>query len=176
MCAAQVRSSDQPQCRLWKASWVLGPKRRSKCKFISLLRRRRVWKYMSLDTILSSFSRSAAQGVSFEIPFDKESTNQKSPDRGMTRSVSTEGFGFKMPHGTRGIKRNLSFQPINGKNMGIEEEGCPDSLSGNHNGRLNGSGPPSIEEALEIIPQLREEAPEPQGPCAQWRLLSSPSE
>ncbi len=106
---------------------------------------------MSLDTILSSFSRSVAQGVSFEIPFDKESTNQKSPDRGMTRSVSTEGFGFKMPHGTRGIKRNLSFQPINGKNMGIEEEGCPDSLSGNHNGRLNGSGPPSIEEALEII-------------------------
>ncbi len=69
----------------------------------------------------------------------------------MTRSVSTEGFGFKMPQGTRGIKRNLSFQPVNGKNMDIEEEGCPDSLSGNHNGRLNGSGPPSIEEALEII-------------------------
>uniref|UniRef100_A0A672K6N4 Calponin-homology (CH) domain-containing protein n=1 Tax=Sinocyclocheilus grahami TaxID=75366 RepID=A0A672K6N4_SINGR len=95
--------------------------------------------------------KSAAQGVSFEIPFDKESTNQTPTGRGMTRSVSTEGFGFKIPHGTRGIKRNLSFQPVNGKNMGIEEEGCPDSLSGNHNGRLNGSGPPSIEEALEII-------------------------
>ncbi|KAI2650348.1 Calmodulin-regulated spectrin-associated protein 2 [Labeo rohita] len=95
--------------------------------------------------------KSAAQGVSFEIPFDKESTNQTPTGRGMTRSVSTEGFGFKMPHGTRGIKRNLSFQPVNGKNMGIEEEGCPDSLSGNQNGRLNGSGPPSIEEALEII-------------------------
>ncbi len=151
MCAVQVRSSDQPQCHLWKASWVLGPKRRSKCKFISLLRIFQVWNYMLLDTILSSFSRSAAQGVSFEIPFDKESTNQTPPGRGMTRSVSTEGFGFKMPHGTRGIKRNLSFQPVNGKNMGIEEEGCPDSLSGKHNGRLNGSGPPSIEEALEII-------------------------
>ncbi|XP_016380368.1 calmodulin-regulated spectrin-associated protein 2-like isoform X4 [Sinocyclocheilus rhinocerous] len=95
--------------------------------------------------------KSAAQGVSFEIPFDKESTNQTPTGRGMTRSVSTEGFGFKIPHGTRGIKRNLSFQPVNGKNMGIEEECCPDSLSGNHNGRLNGSGPPSIEEALEII-------------------------
>uniref|UniRef100_A0A8C1ZUG1 Calmodulin regulated spectrin-associated protein family, member 2a n=1 Tax=Cyprinus carpio TaxID=7962 RepID=A0A8C1ZUG1_CYPCA len=95
--------------------------------------------------------KSPAQGVSFEIPFDKESTNQTPTGRGMTRSVSNEGFGFKMPHGTRGIKRNLSFQPVNGKNMGIEEEGCPDSLSGNHNGRLNGSGPPSIEEALEII-------------------------
>lgn len=98
--------------------------------------------------------RSPAQGVSFEIPFDKENISQTptSTGRGMTRSVSTEGFGFKMAHGPRGIKRNLSFQPVNGKNMGIEEEdGCPDSLSGNHNGRLNGSGPPSIEEALEII-------------------------
>ncbi|XP_043079023.1 calmodulin-regulated spectrin-associated protein 2a isoform X5 [Puntigrus tetrazona] len=95
--------------------------------------------------------KSAAQGVSFEIPFDEESTNQTPTGRGMTRSVSTEGFGLKMPYGTRGIKRNLSFQPVNGKNMGIEEEGCPDSLSGNHNSRLNGSGPPSIEEALEII-------------------------
>uniref|UniRef100_A0A671PG57 Calmodulin-regulated spectrin-associated protein 2-like n=1 Tax=Sinocyclocheilus anshuiensis TaxID=1608454 RepID=A0A671PG57_9TELE len=95
--------------------------------------------------------KSAAQGVFFEIPLDKESTNQTPTGRGMTRSVSTEGFGFKMPHGTRGIKRNLSFQPVNGKNMGIDEDVCPDSLSGNHNGRLNGSGPPSIKEALEII-------------------------
>ncbi|XP_057181579.1 calmodulin-regulated spectrin-associated protein 2a isoform X2 [Triplophysa rosa] len=98
--------------------------------------------------------RSPAQGVSFEIPFDKENISQTptSTGRGMTRSVSTEGFGFKMAHGASGIKRNLSFQPVNGKNMGIEEEeSCPDGLSGNHNSRLNGSGPPSIEEALEII-------------------------
>lgn len=95
--------------------------------------------------------KSPAQGVSFEIPFDEDSNNKTTTGRGMTRSVSTEGFGFKMPHGTRGIKRNLSFQPVNGKNMGIEEEGCPDTLSENHNSRLNGSGPPSIEEALEII-------------------------
>lgn len=100
---------------------------------------------------MSYFLRSPAQGVSFEIPFDEGSNNQTSTGRGMTRSVSTEGFGFKMPHGTRGIKRNLSFQPVNGKNMGIEEEGCPDTLSENHNSRINGSGPPSIEEALEII-------------------------
>ncbi|XP_056303371.1 calmodulin-regulated spectrin-associated protein 2a isoform X2 [Danio aesculapii] len=95
--------------------------------------------------------KSPAQGVSFEIPFDEHSNNQTPTGRGMTRSVSTEGFGFKMPHGTRGIKRNLSFQPVNGKNMGIEEEGCPDALSENHKTGLNGSGPPSIEEALEII-------------------------
>ncbi|XP_067272146.1 calmodulin-regulated spectrin-associated protein 2a isoform X7 [Pseudorasbora parva] len=107
--------------------------------------------------------KSAAQGVSFEIPFDKECTNQTPAGRGMTRSASTEGFGFKMPHGTRGIKRNLSFQPVNGKNMGIEEEGCPDSQSGNHNSRLNGSGPPSIEEALEIIHNSKKQ---PQSPRA----------
>nr|XP_055073771.1 calmodulin-regulated spectrin-associated protein 2a isoform X1 [Misgurnus anguillicaudatus] len=96
--------------------------------------------------------KSAPQGVSFEIPLDRDSTSEMptSTGRGMTRSASTEGF--KMAHGTRGIKRNLSFQPVNGKNIGIEEEdGCPDSLTGNLNGRLNGSGPPSIEEALEII-------------------------
>ncbi|XP_056614956.1 calmodulin-regulated spectrin-associated protein 2a isoform X3 [Triplophysa dalaica] len=105
--------------------------------------------------------RSPAQGVSFEIPFDKENITQTSTStgRGMTRSVSTEGFGFKMAHGTSGIKRNLSFQPVNGKNMGIEEEeSCPEGLSGNHNSRLNGSGPPSIEEALEIIHNSEKES------------------
>lgn len=99
--------------------------------------------------------------MSFEIPFDKENISQTptATGRGMTRSVSTEGFGFKMTHGTRGIKRNLSFQPVNGKNMGIEEEdGCPDGLSGNVTGRLNGSGPPSIEEALEIIHNSEKES------------------
>ncbi|XP_056092799.1 calmodulin-regulated spectrin-associated protein 2a [Rhinichthys klamathensis goyatoka] len=110
--------------------------------------------------------KSAAQGVSFEIPFDKERTNQTPTGRGMTRSASTEGFGFKMPHGTRGIKRNLSFQPINGKNMGIEEEVCPDSQSGNHNSRLNGSGPPSIEEALEIIHNSEKQSQNPRAHAA----------
>ncbi|XP_048039061.1 calmodulin-regulated spectrin-associated protein 2a isoform X2 [Megalobrama amblycephala] len=105
--------------------------------------------------------KSATQGVSFEIPFDKECTNQTPTGRGMTRSASTEGFGFKVPHGTRGIKRNLSFQPINGKNMGIEEEGCPDSQPQNLNSRLNGSGPPSIEEALEIIHNSEKQSQSP---------------
>ncbi|KAG1939673.1 calmodulin-regulated spectrin-associated protein 2a isoform X2 [Pimephales promelas] len=110
--------------------------------------------------------KSAAQGVSFEIPFDKERTNQTPTGRGMTRSASTEGFGFKMPHGTRGIKRNLSFQPINGKNMGIEEEVCPDGQSGNLNSRLNGSGPPSIEEALEIIHNSEKQSQSPRAQAA----------
>lgn len=98
----------------------------------------------------STVFRSAAQGVSFDIPFDKED-NSHTPaplTRGMTRSVSTEGFGFKV---SKGMKRNLSFQPVDGQNVGIEEEGCPDSLAGVQHNRVNGTAPPSIEEALEII-------------------------
>ncbi|XP_051550046.1 calmodulin-regulated spectrin-associated protein 2-like isoform X2 [Myxocyprinus asiaticus] len=112
--------------------------------------------------------RSASQGVSFEIPFDKESTSQTPPStcKGMTRSASTEGFGFKVAHGTRGIKRNLSFQPVNGKNMGIEEEGSPENLIGQHNGRLIGSGPPSIEEALEIIHNSEKKSQSPRAHTA----------
>ncbi|KAM9460933.1 calmodulin-regulated spectrin-associated protein 2a isoform 2-T2 [Clarias gariepinus] len=94
--------------------------------------------------------RSGTQGVSFDIPFDKDSTSQATtqPKRGMTRSVSTEGFGLKV---AKGMKRNLSFQPVNGQNIGIEEEGCPDTLVGIQHGGLNGMAQSSIEEALEII-------------------------
>uniref|UniRef100_A0A8B9KDI3 Calmodulin regulated spectrin-associated protein family, member 2a n=1 Tax=Astyanax mexicanus TaxID=7994 RepID=A0A8B9KDI3_ASTMX len=94
--------------------------------------------------------RSAAQGVSFDIPFDKEDTSHTPAPvtRGMTRSMSTEGFGFKL---AKGMKRNLSFQPVDCQNIGIEEEGCPDSLAGAQHGHVNGTTPPSIEEALEII-------------------------
>ncbi|XP_060797752.1 calmodulin-regulated spectrin-associated protein 2a isoform X2 [Neoarius graeffei] len=94
--------------------------------------------------------RSGTQGVSFDIPFDKDNTNQTltQPKWGMTRSVSTEGFGLKV---AKGMKRNLSFQPVNGQNIGIEEEGCPDTLVGIQHGGLNGTAQGSIEETLEII-------------------------
>uniref|UniRef100_A0A4W5Q7M8 Calmodulin regulated spectrin-associated protein family, member 2a n=1 Tax=Hucho hucho TaxID=62062 RepID=A0A4W5Q7M8_9TELE len=111
--------------------------------------------------------RSGPYGVSFDIPFDKEDTTQTSTPhgRGMTRSTSTEGF--KVHQMPRGMKRNLSFQPINGQGMGIEEEGSPDSLAGpdlprqpgrpqpNGSSALDGHGKgaaiPSMEEALQII-------------------------
>ncbi|XP_053490067.1 calmodulin-regulated spectrin-associated protein 2a isoform X2 [Ictalurus furcatus] len=94
--------------------------------------------------------RSGTQGVSFDIPLDKGDTTQTitQPRLGMTRSVSTEGFGLKV---AKGMKRNLSFQPVIGQNIGIEEEGCADTLVGIHHGGLNGTAPSSIEEALEII-------------------------
>ncbi|XP_029355903.1 calmodulin-regulated spectrin-associated protein 2a [Echeneis naucrates] len=106
--------------------------------------------------------RSGPYGVSFDIPFDKEdSAPAPLPStRGMVRSVSTDdGSGFKVHHLPRGMKRNLSFQPVNGQSVGIEEEGCPDSLAGMEPGRRafsNGHGSvmattPSMEEALQII-------------------------
>ncbi|KAG5276239.1 hypothetical protein AALO_G00129600 [Alosa alosa] len=119
--------------------------------------------------------RAATHGVSFDIPFDKDEPGEvpSVPSKGMTRSASTEGLGFKVHHMPRGLKRNLSFQPVNGTSMGIEEEGCPDSLAGMEpdrrqrtphprmhlsssnglplDGHGNGTATPSIEEALEII-------------------------
>ncbi len=100
--------------------------------------------------------------MSFDIPFDKEDSapTPLSSTRGMVRSVSTDdGSGFKVQHLPRGMKRNLSFQPVNGQSVGIEEEGCPDSLAGMEPGRQaypNGHGSvmattPSMEEALQII-------------------------
>lgn len=88
--------------------------------------------------------------MSFDIPLDKDNTNQTliQPKQSMTRSVSTEGFGLKV---AKGMKRNLSFQPVNGQNIGIEEEGCPDTLVGTQYGGLNGTAQSSIEETLEII-------------------------
>lgn len=106
--------------------------------------------------------RSGPYGVSFDIPFDKEDSNTVAlpSTRGMVRSVSTDdGSGFKVQHLPRGMKRNLSFQPVNSRSVGIEEEGCPDSLAGMETVRRsfpNGHGSvmattPSMEEALQII-------------------------
>ncbi|KAM7409581.1 hypothetical protein PAMA_001188 [Pampus argenteus] len=106
--------------------------------------------------------RSGPYGVSFDIPFEKEDSapGPFSSTRGMVRSISTDdGSGFKVHHLPRGMKRNLSFQPVNGQSIGIEEEGCPDSLAGMEPDRQafpNGHGSvmvtaPSMEEALQII-------------------------
>uniref|UniRef100_A0AAX7UJ49 Calmodulin regulated spectrin-associated protein family, member 2a n=1 Tax=Astatotilapia calliptera TaxID=8154 RepID=A0AAX7UJ49_ASTCA len=106
--------------------------------------------------------RSGPYGVSFDIPFDKEESAPATvpSTRGMVRSVSTDdGSGFKVLHMPRGMKRNLSFQPVNGQSVGIEEEGCPDSLAGmepSKQGYSNGhrgvtETTPSTEEALQII-------------------------
>ncbi|KAK9980085.1 hypothetical protein ABG768_013482 [Culter alburnus] len=114
--------------------------------------------------------RSSAHGISFEIPLD-DSTSSSSR-RGLSRSASTEGLCFKVHHATRGMRRNLSFQPVNGNaHSKIHEEDDEKSNRqisrhrlGNYTGYSNGvsadnlSPPydpqpntPSIEEALKII-------------------------
>ncbi|KAL1023326.1 hypothetical protein UPYG_G00039280 [Umbra pygmaea] len=87
--------------------------------------------------------RSGPYGVSFDIPFDNDDTTPTSiaSCHGMTRSASTEGI--KAHHMPRGMKKNLSFQPINGQGSGIEEEGCPDRLAGPDLPKLTGRPQPS---------------------------------
>ncbi|KAL2097069.1 hypothetical protein ACEWY4_006276 [Coilia grayii] len=117
--------------------------------------------------------RSSAHGISFEIPFDDEVTPVQpgSSGRGMARSASTEGLGFKVHHANRNMRRNLSFQPINGQEGYIQEEDSDEFAEASRRaGRArtrsdakysNGLLPedhsqplpstPSIEEALKII-------------------------
>uniref|UniRef100_A0A8C2KD45 Calmodulin regulated spectrin-associated protein family, member 2b n=1 Tax=Cyprinus carpio TaxID=7962 RepID=A0A8C2KD45_CYPCA len=114
--------------------------------------------------------RSSAHGISFEIPLDDSMSS--SSGRGLSRSASTEGLGFKVHHAARGMRKNLSFQPVNGNaHSKIREEDDEESNRhisrhrlGSYTGYSNGvsadnpSPPydaqpntPSIEEALKII-------------------------
>ncbi|XP_072220073.1 calmodulin-regulated spectrin-associated protein 2 isoform X2 [Leuresthes tenuis] len=123
---------------------------------------------------------SSSRGISFEIPLDGDPTLPpcEAPSlRGMTRSASSDGLGFKVHYASRGGIN------VNGQNRHIPEEDedftshkplgrnntfslknqsrysngvLPDSSSptkhhGNHSGDISPSTPPSIEEALKII-------------------------
>uniref|UniRef100_A0AAY5EKH6 CKK domain-containing protein n=1 Tax=Electrophorus electricus TaxID=8005 RepID=A0AAY5EKH6_ELEEL len=74
--------------------------------------------------------RSASSGISFEIPLDDPVSG--SVDHGLSRSASSDGLGFKVHHAARGIRKNLSFQPVNGCTNGVLLK-------------------PTMEEALKII-------------------------
>lgn len=99
--------------------------------------------------------RSSAHGISFDIPFGRDDMAPMAVGRGMSRSASTDGLGHRFTHAPRNMRRNLSFQPVNGQSRrGIEEE------EGRQPGFSNGLAPdehgppgatPSIEEALQII-------------------------
>ncbi|KAM9326299.1 calmodulin-regulated spectrin-associated protein 2 [Gastrophryne carolinensis] len=100
--------------------------------------------------------RSSVHGVSFDISFDKEDGMKvTAPSRPIRRSVSNEGFSLNLARVPKHIRKNLSFQPINGQEHpdGISEEWSPtpqnhDSLSPttnkwdlydcDQNNRLNG--------------------------------------
>ncbi|XP_044224018.1 calmodulin-regulated spectrin-associated protein 2 isoform X2 [Thunnus albacares] len=72
--------------------------------------------------------RSSSRGISFEIPLDGDPTmplSEAPPLRGMTRSASSDGLGFKVHYASRGgMKRHLSLMPVNvnGQSRHIPEE------------------------------------------------------
>ncbi|XP_005997782.1 calmodulin-regulated spectrin-associated protein 2a isoform X2 [Latimeria chalumnae] len=127
--------------------------------------------------------RTSFHGVSFDIPFEKERNLQTTTPqkKTMTRSISNEGLALNFGHLPKNIRKNLSYQAVNGQNEieGIGEELCPfnnsttdpratfkkvneNYLSKPQNGPVqknttilddcgNQIGTPSIEEALQII-------------------------
>ncbi|XP_018425013.1 PREDICTED: calmodulin-regulated spectrin-associated protein 2 [Nanorana parkeri] len=69
--------------------------------------------------------RSSLHGVSFDISFDKEDGMKvTTPSRPIRRSISNEGFSLNLTRVPKHIRKNLSFQPINGQgeSAGISEE------------------------------------------------------
>ncbi|XP_074544295.1 calmodulin-regulated spectrin-associated protein 2 isoform X2 [Halichoeres trimaculatus] len=72
--------------------------------------------------------RSTSRGISFEIPLDGDPNLppcEAPPLRGMTRSASSDGLGFKVHFASRGgMKRHLSLMPVsvNGQTKHIPEE------------------------------------------------------
>ncbi|XP_075689510.1 calmodulin-regulated spectrin-associated protein 2 isoform X2 [Rhinoderma darwinii] len=69
--------------------------------------------------------RSSMHGVSFDISFDKEDgISVTTPSRPIRRSISNEGFSLNLTRVPKHIRKNLSFQPINGQGQSdsINEE------------------------------------------------------
>ncbi|XP_062843519.1 calmodulin-regulated spectrin-associated protein 2 isoform X2 [Trichomycterus rosablanca] len=109
--------------------------------------------------------RSSAHGISFEIPFDDSVAGASG--RGLSRSASSEGLGFKVHHSAWGMRRNLSFQPVNGsahtplqEEKDDEEKSYHRPIRPNNSRYTNGvhsevTSPkppaPTMEEALKII-------------------------
>nr|XP_061795074.1 calmodulin-regulated spectrin-associated protein 2-like [Nerophis lumbriciformis] len=126
--------------------------------------------------------RCSPRGISFEIPLDGDATVppcDATSLRGMTRSASSDGLGFKIHHAPRGaMKRHVSLTPVsvNGQSRHFAEEeedlaprkplGRNNTFSiknqsrhpngvlpdtNHHGNHISPSTPPSIEEALKII-------------------------
>ncbi|XP_037538210.1 calmodulin-regulated spectrin-associated protein 2 [Nematolebias whitei] len=68
---------------------------------------------------------SSSRGISFEIPLDVDLPFEAPSPRGMTRSASSDGLGFKVHYASRGgMKRQQSLPPVdvNGQSRQILEE------------------------------------------------------
>ncbi|KAG9338417.1 hypothetical protein JZ751_025821 [Albula glossodonta] len=113
-------------------------------------------KTINLNVLHGRVCRSSAHGISFDIPFDRDDCARAAAGRGMSRSASTDGLGHRFSHASRNMRRNLSFQPVNGQSgRGIEEEeeGRRVAFSNGLEADAHSSTgvTPSIEEALKII-------------------------
>uniref|UniRef100_A0A673ANX8 Calmodulin-regulated spectrin-associated protein 2-like n=1 Tax=Sphaeramia orbicularis TaxID=375764 RepID=A0A673ANX8_9TELE len=103
--------------------------------------------------------RSTSRGISFEIPLDGDPLVPpcEAPSlRGMTRSASSDGLGFKVHYASRGgMKRHLSLMPVtvNGQSRHIpeEDEDFPSHKPLGRNNTFSIKNQSSIEEALKII-------------------------
>ncbi|XP_066511740.1 calmodulin-regulated spectrin-associated protein 2-like isoform X2 [Hoplias malabaricus] len=102
--------------------------------------------------------RSSAHGISFEISFDDPVASP--PGHGLSRSASSDGLGFKFHPAGRGMRRNLSVQPVNGSTHPLREEeheeASQDTSFRYSNGILSEDrspqpSTPTMEEALKII-------------------------
>lgn len=54
------------------------------------------------------------------------------PGQSLSRSVSSEGLGFKVSNSVRGMRRNLSFQPVNGSTPTPLQEEEDDDITSHH--------------------------------------------
>lgn len=100
--------------------------------FFELHMRRQVCNFLvklTPNLFLSSSLSSSSRGISFEIPLDGDPTmpiSEVPSLRGMTRSASSDGLGFKVHYARGGMKRHLSLMPvnnnINGQSRHIPEE------------------------------------------------------
>lgn len=94
---------------------------------------------MTPVSLMFSSSSSSTRGISFEIPLDGDPTvapGEAPSLRGMTRSASSDGLGFKVHFAPRGgIRRHASLMPVtvNGRHIPEEEEFFPHKPLGRNN-------------------------------------------
>lgn len=88
---------------------------------------------MTPVSLLFPSHSSSSRGISFEIPLDGDEAPSL---RGMTRSASSDGLGFKVHFAPRGgIRRHASLMPVtvNGRHIPEEEEFFPHKPLGRNN-------------------------------------------
>lgn len=94
---------------------------------------------MAPVSLMFSSHSSSTRGISFEIPLDGDPTvapGEAPSLRGMTRSASSDGLGFKVHFAPRGgIRRHASLMPVtvNGRHIPEEEEFFPHKPLGRNN-------------------------------------------